>query len=103
MSERDTKNQQALLALAALVEKLKYGTLDLSLQIHNSGIVALKVFGKKRLVFKNDNLGAIEKIGERISKAIQERATEKITFSVSVSDGKIREVVWLSEPKLYTP
>lgn len=93
------QNAQVFLELEALIEKLGYGTLDLSFDLHNRRITASTFYGKKRNKYSKDNVRALKDIAERLTKAITEKKTETITFQVNVRNGNVEESLWMSQLK----
>ncbi len=93
------QNAQVLIEMEALIEKLGYGTLDVSFDIDRHKIRATTYYGKKRLKYKANNPTAMGDIADRLLKAIGEKKTEQITFVVNVRGGNIEQTVYVSSLK----
>lgn len=93
-------NNGQFLEIAALIEAVKWGKLDLSLELHNNQIKGLSVFGQKRLVFnktssdEHDNNDAMVQILKRIKQSIEKVENSELSFSVKVTKGQIKSVTW---------
>ncbi len=93
------QNATVFVELEALIEKLGYGTLDVSYDLNNRRITATTYYGKKRRKYNKDNPQAMQEIADRLIKAMSEKKTEKVTFSVDVRGGNIEQTVWVSSLK----
>jgi hypothetical protein len=90
------QNAQVFLELEALIEKLGFGTLDLSFDLHNKRITATTFYGKKRNKYAKNNPKAMQDIAERLTKSITEEKTEQLTFSINIRRGFIEESLWVA-------
>lgn len=94
----EEQNNQALLELSALIEKVEHGTLDISLDLYRKKIVASTVYGKKRNRYrKGDNNKALEELAGRLQKSISNQDTTTITFNIKLRKGSIEETMWYSD------
>lgn len=83
--------------LEALVEKLGYGTLDATFDIHNKKLVTMKLYGKKRLRYAKNNPLALTDLVKRVNKPLEAKDTTKLVFSLEIRNGFIDEVLLVSE------
>lgn len=98
MEKYTARNIKVFTELEALIEKLGYGSMDYSLDIHNKRISRLILYGKKRLVYKKaDQDKAYMDIVARIKQAADTGDDIKLTFSVDISKGVVKETLWMSK------
>lgn len=90
-------NEKVITEFEALVEKLEYGSLDTTFDIHNKRITAITVFGKQRKKYKNENLNAFQYLIKRITGSVGRKETTTLTFSVNLRNGLIDEILLLSK------
>lgn len=106
MPDQTGPNVKPLLAQAALIKQIKYGKLDVSLELHNGEIKALSVFGNKKQVFnrtpsdEHDNNNALVTILQRIKESLEKGESSELSFTINVSKGLIRAVSWNSVTSL---
>ncbi len=93
------QNAQVFVELEALVEKLGYGTLDISLDIDRRQIRATTYYGKKRFRYDKNNHQAMQDIADRLIAAISQEKTEQVTFVINVRAGNIEQTIFQSEQK----
>lgn len=96
MSSFPAQNEKVINELEALIEKLGYGILDTTFEIHNKRVTNLVVFGKKRLKYNKNNLLAVQDLANRIHKAGEKKETTRLTITVDVRNGFVEEMLILS-------
>lgn len=87
----------AVLELKALIEKVAFGTLDASFELHNKRITSATVYGKRRNKYAKDNYKATSDVIGRIKQSCDRKESTKLTFIVNVRNGFIDEVLLSSE------
>lgn len=89
--------------IEALLQKIQFGSVDLSLTLHKGRIQSVTTRGRQS-VRSNDNTSASLAIIERLKKATEDKkGNSLVQFEAIVRDGEIREVVWNSDfTKRYT-
>lgn len=83
--------------LEALIEKVQFGSMDCTLELHNKKITGLTVFGKKCNRYTKDNFRAVKDIAERIKTSCDRKDNTKLYFSVEMKKGDIFEILWTSK------
>lgn len=96
MGSFPAQNEKVITELEALIERLGYGILDTTFEIHNKRVTNLVVFGKKRLKYNKDNLVAMQDLAKRVAKAQDNKETTRLTVTIDIRNGFIEEMLILS-------
>ena len=92
------RNDRVTNEINLLINKLGWGSMDLSVDVHGKRITALTVFGKKRNVYQKENqIKAYEDIIRRIKQSSDNKENSKLTFVVDMKAGIIDDVTWHSQ------
>ncbi|MGE5445185.1 MAG: hypothetical protein ACM3SR_11395 [Ignavibacteriales bacterium] len=92
------RNDKVFNEVKALIDRLAYGSLDVTFDIHGKRTTELTVYGKKRNVYSRENqIQAYEDIIKRIKQAGDNKENSKLTFVVEIKKGQIQDVTWLSQ------
>lgn len=98
MSNFANRNMKVFTEVEAMLEKVEFGSMDYSLEIHNKRITHLTMYGKKRNVYrKTQQDQAYRDIVARVKQAIDGGEETKLTFVVEIDKGNINEIIWLSK------
>lgn len=92
------RNEKVLTELEAMVEKVAYGSLDLTIDVHNKRITKLTIYGQKRSVYNDSSSNKLlADIATRLKVATQTRDDCKLTFTIETKNGTPKEALWASE------
>jgi hypothetical protein len=87
------RNQQVANELFALVEKIGFGKLDFSLEVHSKRVASWDVSGRRRWTFdKKDKEAPYKLMLRRLKKGEDEKRTETVVFVITREKGDIRSV-----------
>lgn len=91
------RNYKAIINQEALIEKLGYGIIDTSVEFHNKRIVRQTFYGKERKRYGKDNFEEAPKdILRRIKQSMDKNETTKITFELTMRNGRPEQLLWMS-------
>jgi hypothetical protein len=98
MSDYVARNERVFTELEAVIERLAYGKLDISMDINNRRITKLTIFGQKRDVYnKGGEDELVREIGKRLKSSLDSKEDTTLSFTIKTRNGSPEEALWLSE------
>lgn len=98
MEKHAQRNIKVFTEMEAVIEKLGYGSIDFTTDIHGKRITHLSLFGKKRSIYNKSNQeDAYKDIIGRVRQACESKDDMEITFVVKVNKGNIKEALWMTK------
>lgn len=82
----------------ALIEKVQYGRVTMTFDVHNARVTNWIAEGNRRFVYRKDEQkNAVIQILKRLKEGQEKKRTENIVFVVKQKDGRINEIEQVSE------